>query len=114
MGRPIVGATLPSLRVRLQVEYVVASDGPYRLKTRLICSCAYNSLTNRRGKDSPARFTVWTEEGRQPMRSNSAIAEGTVLIKLTLCRCSDDARARASSTRTTEPPHPSVTKISKT
>src|SRR5205085_4917785 len=52
--------------------------------------------------------------GRQPMRSNSAIAEGTVLIKLTLCRCSDDARARASSTRSTEPPHPSVTKISKT
>src|ERR1700687_4645356 len=57
---------------------------------------------------------VRTDAGTAPRRSSSAIAEGTVLIKLTAGGRGGDASARASSPRITVPPQASGTNSSNT
>src|SRR5689334_753474 len=72
------------------------------------------SFTNAVGKGSPARLTTRTDCGTPLMRSNSRIAEGTVLISLTSFAAGNDGNANAFSARMTFPPQQSGTNISKT
>ncbi len=55
-----------------------------------------------------------TDGGTAPRRSSSAIAEGTVLIRVTAAARGGDASARASSPRITAPPQVSGTNSSNT
>src|ERR1700674_5444121 len=55
-----------------------------------------------------------TDAGTAPTRSSSAIAEGTVLIKLTAAERGGDASARGKSPRITGPPQASGTNSSNT
>src|ERR1700754_4436346 len=72
------------------------------------------SWTSERDKASPARLTVSTSFGTARILSNSAIADGTVLINLTCARPSLVARCNELSTRITSPPQLSGAKSSNT
>ena len=67
-----------------------------------------------RDSGSPARLTVRTEDGRPPLRTSSAIAEGTVLTSVTSPDAARSGSARALSARITAPPRTRGRKISKT
>src|SRR5205085_11424368 len=102
IARPIV--TPPSPRpCSPYVEYVVSSVGPYRLLT-LSTPASYNLLTTASGSASPARFTVFTLRPTPPCLSNSAMADGTVLISVTCSSCTTSSRLSAFSATTTLPP----------
>ena len=102
IGRPIV--TGPPASRRAHVAYVVTSDGPYRSFTRSIPGSAYTAVTSSALSGSPARFTVRTPAGTSPLRSSSAITDGTVLIKVTRSAAGSVPTASACSASTTVPP----------
>src|SRR5581483_11187264 len=62
---------------------------------------------------SPARFTTRTEGGTPLTRSNSRIADGTVLINVTSFAAGKPGSASAFSARIILPPQLSGTNISK-
>src|ERR1043165_486177 len=80
--------------------------------------CSYNCCTNACDNGSPARFTTRTLLGKHPSRTNSAIAEGTVLIKLSSTPVplthSAFANCNASCATITAPPTLSGRNISNT
>ncbi len=95
-----------------QLEYVVVSEGPYRLYSRRACVCANNRSTSSRFKASPATFTTSTA-GSRPLDSSRALsAEGTVLISLTSCVPSP--KASTLTTMSMRPPVVSGAKHSNT
>jgi hypothetical protein len=70
--------------------------------------------TRDRDSGSPPRLTVRAEAGMPPVRTSSAMAEGTVSIRVTSSRAGSDGSSRALAARISVPPRASVTKISKT
>src|SRR5262249_53237017 len=83
IGRPICGANGSPRFISTQVEYVVVSDGPYRLHTLSTSVVAKIRSTNDFFSGSPARFTARTVEGTWLPSASTLIADGTVLIKVT-------------------------------
>src|SRR6267142_5612384 len=72
------------------------------------------SFTNEVASGSPTRLTTQTDSGTPFRRSNSRIADGTVLMSLTSLAAGNDGSAKAFSARITFPPQHSGTNISKT
>src|ERR1051325_6672379 len=108
----ILGVSVSSSSNNAYVEYVVASDGPYKLKTFSHLRADKRSLTTCIGNGSPARFITRTLLGMASCSINTFIAEGTVLIRDT--STSWTRRSSASSTTTHRPPTLRGANISKT
>src|SRR5262249_51446242 len=87
--------------------------GPYRLSTRST-PAPWTASDRPRVRRSPARFTVRKDPGSEPQPTSSAIAEGTVLTRVTSPRAASSNSDRASSARTTVPPRHSGTNSSNT
>src|SRR3954471_23122508 len=71
------------------------------------------SFTNAVASGSPARLTTCTDRGTPLMRTNSRIADGTVLISFTSFAAGSVGSAKTFSARITFPPQQSGTNISK-
>src|SRR5215213_588204 len=110
-ARPIVTRSSPRA-TNPAVVYVVSSDGPYRFHTASTRLSSYTCSTSRRPSASPARFTTRTVSGTPPLRTNSAIADGTVLTSVMPCALTSGNR-NAFSTSTTAAPQLSGTNNSK-
>src|SRR6185369_6922425 len=104
MGRPMCGANGSPRRIATQVEYVVVSDGPYRLHTVSTVVCAKIRATNDAFSGSPARLIVRIDDGTPPLSSTACIADGTVCSNV--ASSARSATASASRTTTTVPPVP--------
>src|SRR3569833_1745582 len=76
-----------------QLEYVVVTDGPYRLHILSTWVSAKSFSTRLRFKASPARLITRVLLGTACPSTSASIAEGTVLIRLTSAGCSNNARA---------------------
>jgi hypothetical protein len=72
------------------------------------------SLTSLSGSASPHRFTTSTPAGTPPLRTNSAIADGTVLMSRTSSRPARCGSSSAFSASTRCPPAQSGTNSSHT
>src|SRR5262245_30817767 len=98
--------------IATHVEYVVVSDGPYRLHTVSASVVSKIRSTNVLFSGSPARFTTRTVDGTLATSTKAFIADGTVLISVT----STGRRANSSASETilTNPPTASGAKHSYT
>ena len=69
--------------IAAQVEYVVVSDGPYKLQIISTSVAPKICSTNALFRGSPAKFTTRTVAGTLSSSIRAVIAEGTVLISVT-------------------------------
>src|SRR5262249_14033121 len=83
IGRPMCAANGSSRFIATHVEYVVVSDGPYRLHTFFTPVVPKICSTSPLFNGSPAKFTTRTLADIPPASTSAFIAEGTVLIRVT-------------------------------
>lgn len=103
IGRPMVGAVVVGPVKHLAVEYVVSSDGPYRLKRRAMPVFSKAALTSSLDRGSPATLSTRVEGGTAARWSSTLAALGTVLISVGRSP-SSSVSDRTLSTTTTQPP----------